>query len=123
MTITIGQNVAVYGGLDNSLSEHAAIVTFVHKTQASTMPGQLATINVRVFLDSHMADRVLKFLPLVATRKEAIDLNARGMGYAAFLVDGSGEEEQTFAPQPNPGMLVGGLPLVFNLNADEETHH
>jgi len=61
MNSFIGQPVAVYGGLDNSLSEHAAVVTFVHKTQISTLPGQIATINVRVFLDSHMADRVLRF--------------------------------------------------------------
>lgn len=96
----IGQAVAVYGGLDNSLSEHAAVITFVHKSATFTLDGQLGIVNVRVFLDSHLADRVLRYLPVVQTRNEAVLLNSRGAGHVVFLEDTEGAVGYQFPATP-----------------------
>ena len=103
----IGKAVAVYGGLDNSLSEHAAMITFVHKSAMYTLPEQLGIVNVRIFLDSHLADRVLRYLPVVRTRDEAVLLNSRGAGHVVFLED---DTERVDGQQPASllGVLNGG---------------
>jgi hypothetical protein len=102
--VRIGQPVAVYGGLDNSLSEHAAVITFVHKGATFTLSGQLGIVNVRVFLDSHIADRVLRYLPVVLTRDEAVLLNSRGAGHVVFLEDLASD----MAADPSvPSQLLG----------------
>lgn len=110
MKPTIGQPVGVYGGLENSLSEHAGVVTFVHKTALSTLHEQLAVVNTRVFLDSHVADKVLKAIPCFSSRDAAIEFNARGGGHAAFLLDYA-EPEDAFAipyvPEDNLGSIAG----------------
>jgi hypothetical protein len=109
MVISIGQPVAVYGGLDNSLSEHAAVITFVHKAATFTMSGQVGIVNVRVFLDSHIADRVLRYLPVVRTRDEAVLLNSRGAGHIVFLEDQASDMAgEPHAPAQFLGVLNGG---------------
>lgn len=80
----ISQSVVVFGGLENSLFEHAAIVTFVHRAKA-LYEGQMGAVNVRVMLDSFATDRVLKFVPLFPTRRQAIEYNAMGAGYCAYI--------------------------------------
>lgn len=103
----IGQSVTVYGGLENSLSEHAAVITFVHKGATFMLTEQLGIVNVRVFLDSLLADRVLRYLPVVRTRDEAVLLNSRGAGHIVFLEDDEGEVSAQF-----PASLLG----VVNAN-------
>lgn len=95
MTPHLGQSVILYGGLDNSLFEHAAVVTFVHQNYKSTLEGQIGVVNLRVFLDSHVADRVLKFVPLVESRQAASAYNALGAGYVAYIYN---PEEFEMAP-------------------------
>ena len=85
MTPYLGQTVVLYGGLDNSLSEHAAIVTFVHKKYTGTLVGQIGLVNLRVFLDGTPTDRVMKFVPLLESREGAISYNAMGAGYIAYI--------------------------------------
>jgi len=42
-------------------------------------------------------------------------LNARGAGYAAFLVGDEEEPAQEFVPQPGEAKLtVGGVPFAFD---------
>jgi hypothetical protein len=107
----IGLPVTVFGGLENSLYEHAGIVTFVHKDAPSTLDGQLGSVNVRILLDGQVADRALRFVPLVATRREAIDLNASGAGWVAFLPQPDEPDvtpQQDGPPRPrNPFHWVG----------------
>jgi len=117
----IGQPVAVYGGLENSLSEHAAQITFVHKTAANTLPGQLGVVNVRVFLDKILLDRNLAFIPFVGTRQEAIELNARGAGYAAYPLDYS-DPEEVIAPGPQVFSLGGLGEVTLDLPQEEQVH-
>ena len=102
----IGQAVAVYGGLENSLSEHAGVITFVHKGATFTLHEQLGVVNVRVFLDSHLSDRVLRYLPVVRTRDEAVLLNSRGAGHIVFL-DDSVDNELTQFPASLLGIVNG----------------
>jgi len=81
----LSQSVVVFGGLENSLFEHAAIVTFVYQKPRVSYEGMLGTVNLRVFLDSFAQDRVLKFVPVFPTRGQAIAHNAMGTGYCAYV--------------------------------------
>lgn len=105
----IGIPVTVFGGLENSLYEHAGIVTFVHKDSPSTLDGQLGSVNVRILLDGQVADRALRFVPLVATRREAINLNASGAGWVAFFPqpeEPEGEPQSPSGTPPHPSQFV-----------------
>lgn len=114
MTPYLGQAVVIYGGLDNSLSEHAAIVTFVHRAHRSTLEGQLGTVNVRIFLDSTPTDVVKKYIPVMPTRQQAIQLNLMGAGYIAYI---PGQEDVPVAPQSNDDE---GVPPVLGAMAAVE---
>jgi hypothetical protein len=104
----LGQSVILYGGLENSLVEHPAVVTFVHQTALSTISEQLGMVNVRVFLDSMVQDRVMRFVPMLGSRRCAVDLNARGGGYCCYPAKDSErlQDEQAPAPKLSPSGTV-----------------
>ena len=87
MTPYIGMPIALFGGLDNGQFEHSAVVTFVHKNFRQTLDGQLGLVNVRVFLDGSVTDRVLKMVPLMESKGQAVNIHAYGVSHAAFLPD------------------------------------